>query len=176
MNTGKSYNERVQRRKNAILGNAEILRLVKQYYNAEQRRNDIMKNLVKINRNLRNIKNTNAFKAAYAASRPAYKARRNNHTQARKNMYNAEQAIVKRARKVVPRRNLPVNAYFVFKKVMNVVPKNAKSPRKNNNNNNVFYNSAESLENMLRKGYRTMPYQPRPKNAKLNALYWSLKK
>lgn len=175
MNTGKSYNERVQRRKNLVLGNAEIVRLVKQYYNAEQRRNNIYKNIHRISLKLKNYPNANAFRAADEALRPEYTALRNNHTRARKNMYNAKQAIVKRARKVVPRRNLPVNAYFVFKKVMNVVPKNVKSPRKNNNNN-VFYNAAESKGNMIRMGYRTMPSQPRPKNAKLNALYWSLKK
>lgn len=169
-NTSQTQQARVQRRKNLILGNAELLRLVQSYYNAEQRKNSIHKNILRVSPQRKNYPSNNEFRAAYAATRNEYRTLRNKNMKARKNMYNAEHAIVKRARHVIPRRNLPVNAHFVFTKVLGVVPSRRK------NNNNVFYNAAESLENMLRKGYRTMPRQPRPKNSALNKLYSSVKK
>ena len=36
----------------------------------------------------------------------------------------------------------------------------------------VYYNAAESLNNMIKKGYRKMPKQPRPRNAVLNRMMW----
>jgi hypothetical protein len=34
----------------------------------------------------------------------------------------------------------------------------------------VYYNAAESLNNMIKKGYIKMPKQPRPTNASLNRM------
>ena len=48
----------------------------------------------------------------------------------------------------------------------------AKSPRRSPS---VYYNAAESLNNMIKKGYRKMPHQPRPRNAVLNKMMWLMK-
>ena len=114
MNTTRSYESRVQGRRNTLLGNAEILRLVKQYYNAEKRKNNIMENLAKLSPGFR----------TGSTNRATYRSKRQNNLQARKNMYNTERAIVKRARKILPWRNLPSSNYLVFEKVMKIVPKN----------------------------------------------------